>query len=79
MFFEGRPSGTGTPYVDKDNHIHVLDANTIIFAHNMERGCTDMFGTFLLYKDFEYFSTHRYIQFDTVYQHYWWKVFAVVI
>jgi len=38
-----------------------------------------MFNTLLLYKDFEYFSVNRYIQFDTIHeQHGFWKIFAVI-
>ena len=76
--FTGKPSGTGTPFIDKDNSIRTLDANTIIYGHNMGTGRSDIFSSLLLYKGYDYFSTHRYIQFDTIYAQGWWKVMAVV-
>jgi len=77
--FEGKYSKAGTPFADMDNEMHALDANTIIYGHNMGSGRTDMFGSLTEYKDNDYFSSHRYIQFNTVYeQHGWWRVFAVI-
>jgi sortase B len=77
--FQGKRSVAGTPFADKDNDMRVLDANTIIYGHNMGAGRQDMFGSLLSYKDYDYYAAHRYIQFDTVYrQHSWWKVFAVI-
>jgi len=77
--FEGNHSRTGTPFADMRNDIQPLDRNTIIHGHNMGIGRTDMFSNLLLYKDFEHYSAHRYIQFDTIYErHGFWKVFAVI-
>ena len=77
--FLGKRSSAGTPFADKNNNLQDLDANTIIYGHNMGTGRQDMFGSLLSYKDKSYFETHRYIQFDTIYQqHGWWKVFAVI-
>jgi sortase B len=77
--FVGSFAKTGTPFADKDNNMQHLDTNTIIYGHNMGTGRMDMFSTLLLYKDFEYFTEHRYIKFDTIYQyHGWWKVFAII-
>ena len=77
--FEGRHSRTGTPFADVKNDIQTLDRNTIIHGHNMGIGRTDMFSNLLLYKDFEHYSAHRYIQFDTIYElHGFWKVFAII-
>lgn len=77
--FDGKRSGAGTPFADKDNNMRVLDANTVLYGHNMGAGRQDMFGSLLSYKDEEYYLAHRYIQFDTVYElHGWWKVFAVI-
>ena len=77
--FLGKRSSAGTPFADKNNNLQDLDANTIIYGHNMGAGRQDMFGSLLSYKDKSYFESHRYIQFDTIYQqHGWWKVFAVI-
>jgi len=76
--FLGKRSSTGTPFADMGNNMRDLDANTIIYGHNMGFGRQDMFGALLSYKDSNFYATHRYIQFDTVSQHSWWKVFAVI-
>jgi sortase B len=77
--FDGSHSKAGTPFADKDNNMENLDTNTIIYGHNMGTGRTDMFSTLLRYKDQEFYSAHKYIQFDTVYElHGYWEVFAVI-
>ena len=77
--FKGGRSDAGTPFADSNNNLRSLDANTIIYGHNMGAGRTDMFGELLSYKDRAFFDAHRYIQFDTVYErHGWWKVVAVI-
>ena len=77
--FEGNQTKAGTLFVDKDNDIINLDINTIIYGHNFGAGRSDMFCSLLSYKDNEFYETHRYIQFDTVYElHGFWKVFAVI-
>jgi sortase B len=79
LSFQGVQSKTGTPFVDYRNNMESLDHNTIIYGHNMGTGRMDMFSTLLLYKDYEYFSANRYIQFDTIHHlHGFWKVFAVI-
>ena len=77
--FEGRNSKAGTLFADYRNDVVVLDANTIIYGHNMGARRNDMFNTLLLYKDYDYLMEHRYIQFDTIYQqHGFWEIFAVI-
>jgi len=77
--FEGRSSKAGTLFADYRNNMESLDSNTIIYGHNMGAGRNDMFNTLLLYKDYDYYMAHRYIQFDTIYkQHGFWKIFAVI-
>ena len=77
--FIGEKSRTGTVFMDKDNNAEDLDQNTVLYGHNMGSGRADMFGTLLYYKEQAHYDTHRYVQFDTVYeQHGWWKVFAVI-
>ncbi len=77
--FKGKRSGAGTPFADSNNNMQSLDANTIIYGHNMGSGRSAMFGELLLYKDRDYYDAHRYIQFDTIHeQHGWWNVFAVI-
>ena len=77
--FEGGSSKAGTLFADKNNNMRKLDSNTIIYGHNMGAGRDDMFATLLLYKDYDYYMAHQYIQFDTIYEdHGFWKVFAVI-
>jgi len=77
--FQGNRSSAGAPFANKDNNMRDLDANTVIYGHNMGFGRQDMFGALLSYKDSDFYAAHRYLQFDTVYQtHGWWKVFAVI-
>ncbi len=77
--FKGGRSDAGTPFADSNNNMRSLDANTIIYGHNMGAGRSDMFGELLSYKDRAFYEAHRYIQFDTVYErHGWWKVVAVI-
>ena len=77
--FNGTYSRAGTPFVDRNNAIQILDKNTIIYGHNMGVGRDDMFGSLLEYKEREYFIEHRYIQFDTIHKNFgWWEVFAVI-
>ena len=77
--FEGSRSNVGTLFADKGNDMQSLDPNTIVYGHNMGTGRTDMFSSLLLYKEYEYYMTHRYIQFDTIYErHGFWKIFAVI-
>ena len=77
--FDGKHSKAGTLFADMYNNMETLDTNTIIHGHNMGLGRSDMFSTLLLYKDYDHYSKHRYIQFDTIYEnHGWWEVFAVL-
>ena len=77
--FNGEHSRAGTVFADKNNNMRILDRNTIIYGHNMGVGRTDMFSVLLGYKDYEFFNSNRYIQFDTIYRNYgWWEVFAVI-
>jgi len=77
--FGGERSGAGAIFMDHGNSAEPLDTNTIVYGHNMGRGRTDMFGTLLPYKEESYYSSHKWIQFDTIYRRYgWWEVFAVV-
>jgi len=77
--FAGEQSRAGALFADKGNNMLFLDANTIIYGHNMGAGRTDMFSALLSYKERKYFESHRYIQFDTIHRrHGFWEVFAVI-
>ena len=77
--FNGGYSRAGTVFADSNNTMRNLDTNTIIYGHNMGTGREDMFSTLLEYKDYEYYSENKFIQFDTIYKKYgWWKIFVVI-
>lgn len=77
--FYGEKSSTGAVFLDHGNAADPLDANSILYGHNMGAGRKDMFGALLEYKEASYYGAHQWIQFDTVYRQYgWWRVFAVV-
>ncbi len=49
--------------------------NIIIYGHNMKDGT--MFGKLREYKDEEYYQTHKYIQFDTLYEKQTYEIISV--
>lgn len=77
--FHGRPSSAGALFTDRGNDLRALDDVTVIYGHNMGAGRQDMFSSLPAYKDYGYFTEHKYIQFATIHaRHGWWEVFAVI-
>jgi len=77
--FSGERSSAGAVFADAKNDMVALDQNTVLYAHNMGNGRTDMFSTLINYNEPAYYTSHQYIQFDTIgTQHSWWKIFAVI-
>ena len=56
----------GSIFLDKDCDITNPGTNMIIYGHHMKSG--KMFGKLNLYSNQEYYQSHRYIQFDTIYE-----------
>jgi len=56
----------GTLFLDAACDITKPSTNYIIYGHNMRSG--KMFGSLSKYKNQEYFETHPYIIFDTIYE-----------
>lgn len=56
----------GSIFLDKDCDITNPGTNMIIYGHHMKSG--KMFGKLNLYSNREYYETHKYIQFDTIYE-----------
>lgn len=50
--------------------------NVIIYGHNMKYG--EMFGSLKKYKEPEFYETHKYIQFDTLYERGTYEIISVV-
>jgi len=67
-------SAAGWIYMDYENHVYTLDRNTIIYGHNMKKDM--MFHDLRLYRDEKFFSGHRYIIFDTLYEETVWEIFS---
>lgn len=69
----------GSMYMDFRNSRMALDDNTILYGHNMRDGA--MLGQLKKYKkaDFALSEAARTITFNTPYQQYRWKVFAIYL
>lgn len=71
--FFGKPSDWGTLYLDGQCNIDTSD-NLIIYGHHMRDGT--MFGNLIYYADKNYWSSHRYLTFDTIYEERTYEVAA---
>lgn len=49
--------------------------NIIIYGHNMKD--SKMFGALKFYTDYEYYKTHKYIEFDTLYEKQRYEIISV--
>ena len=67
----------GSVFMDYRNHVDTFDKNTIIYGHNYLD--STMFSDLEKYKDIEFYKTAPIIEFNTIYQNYKWKVFAVFL
>ena len=63
--------------MDYRNSIDTFNKNTIIYGHNYLD--STMFSDLENYKDIEFYKTAPVIEFNTIYQNYKWKVFAVFL
>lgn len=73
--FEGKKSSRGCLYVREVCDVNAPSDNVTIYGHNMKDGT--MFGTLKHYKKESYWNAHRYVQFDTLYEHHTYEIFAV--
>lgn len=76
--FYGKWTKYGVPFMDYRNHIAVLDRNTILYGHNMEYDDL-IFGMLENYRLLESYKNAPTIEFDTIYENYTWKVYAVFV
>ena len=67
----------GSVFMDYRNSIDTFNKNTIIYGHNYLD--STMFSDLENYKDIEFYKTAPVIEFNTIYQNYKWKVFAVFL
>ncbi|MBQ9278716.1 MAG: class B sortase [Lachnospiraceae bacterium] len=63
--FDKNYNGNGTLFVDTASDVSRPSDNMIIYGHNMKNG--KMFHDLLKYDDEEFYNSHKYIQFDTIY------------
>lgn len=75
--FYGKKSRYGCPYIDYKNDPKYLEDNTIIYGHHMPDGL--MFSQLDKYKTLEGYKESPIIQYDTLYDTYYFKVFAAFI
>lgn len=72
--FYKKYSRYGCPYMDYRNDPKYLDDNTILFGHHMSDGL--MFSNLDKYKTLEGYKESPVIEFSTLYETYYFKVFA---
>lgn len=75
--FYGKSSRYGCPYMDYRNDAKYLNDNTVIYGHHMTDGL--MFSNLDKYKTLEGYKESPVIKFDTLYETYYFKVFAAFI
>ena len=67
-------SAAGSIFLDYENSVERQDPNTVLYGHQMS--VNSMFHTLRYYANEEYFYSHRYIIFNTVYENNVWEVFT---
>lgn len=75
--FYGKNSRYGCPYLDFKNDSKYLDDNTVIYGHHMTDGL--MFSNLDKYKTLEGYKESPIIEYSTLYETYYFKVFAAFI
>lgn len=75
--FYGKTSRYGCPYLDFKNDPQYLDDNTVIYGHHMTDGL--MFSNLDKYKTLEGYKDSPIIEYSTLYETYYFKVFAAFI
>ena len=75
--FYGKTSRYGCPYMDYRNNSQYLDDNTVIYGHHMSDGL--MFSNLDKYKKLEGYKDSPVIQFDTLYETYYFKVIGAFV
>ncbi|NLI68309.1 MAG: class B sortase [Bacilli bacterium] len=74
--FYHEESRAGSIYMDYRNDIRLEnEKNVVLYGHRMRDGT--MFENLTKFLDKEFFETHRYIEFDTLYDSYVGEIFAV--
>lgn len=75
--FHKNPDKSGSIFIDEHCNLSPRDTNLIFHGHNMNNG--SMFGALRKYKSPQFYSEHKKIQFDTLYETQMYEVIAVFI
>ncbi len=75
--FYGKTSRYGCPYLDFKNDPQYLDDNIVIYGHHMTDGL--MFSNLDKYKTLEGYKESPIIEYSTLYETYYFKIFAAFI
>lgn len=67
----------GSIFIDAHCSLNPRDTNLIFHGHNMNNG--SMFGALIKYKSREFYDSHRYVLFDTLYESQVYEVLSVFI
>ena len=67
-------NAAGSAFIDFENQQYPLDRSTVIYAHNMRDG--SMFHNIRNYNDPGYFSAHKIISLQTLYEDTLWEIFS---
>lgn len=73
--FDGNDSDHGWLYVRENCDVFAPSDNIVIYGHNMADGT--MFGQVVNYRNKSYYDAHKYIVFDTIYEHHTYEIIAV--
>lgn len=75
--FYGKKSRYGCPYLDYRSDAKYLNDNNVIYGHHMSDGL--MFSNLDKYKTIEGYKQSPIIQYDTIYQTYYFKIIAAFV
>lgn len=75
--FYGKKSRYGCPYLDFRNDAKYLNDNNVIYGHHMSDGL--IFSNLDKYKTIDGYKESPIIRYDTIYQTYYFKIFAAFI
>ncbi len=67
----------GTLFMDARTNLKSRNTNVIIYGHNMKSG--QMFGGLKNYLEESYFTSHKQVTFDTIYEKGTYEIFAVCL
>ena len=73
--FEGGYSKHGAIYAQETCNVFTPSDNVVLYGHRMNDG--SMFADLLKYKSKDYYESHKYIRFDTLYARQTYEVIAV--